>query len=181
MAGGDPAGQSVNDPSEASLALFETHQNGLGVRAVRPFREGEQVLTFHGPLLSTESIRDFTHTIQVDSGLFLGASGELDDFVNHSCDPNCGLVSDADGLHLVALRDVEPGEEITFDYSTCLLEEPALEDCHCSSARCRGRVGAWWDLEPSARNRYRRLRVVPEFVLRSRPSRLSGRLRGSLN
>jgi len=39
---------------------------------------------------------------------------EAGDLVNHSCDPNCGLVG---AVLVVAMRDIEPGEEITFDYA----------------------------------------------------------------
>ena len=139
--------------------------------ATRGFHRDERILSFRGPLLSTESVGDFTHTIQVGVDLFLGASGWIDDYVNHSCEPNCGLRSAPPRLELVSMRAIEPGEEITFDYSTGILDEPALDSCGCGSRLCRGRIGAFWDLDPGTRARYRRLGIVPEFVVQGRPGR----------
>lgn len=55
-----------------------------------------------------------------------------ENFVNHSCDPNL------DRNH-VALRDVEPGEELTVDYSQFSDENWEME-CNCGSKNCRGIV-----------------------------------------
>jgi hypothetical protein len=151
------------------LALFEAGPKGLGVFATPGFRRGERILWFRGPLLPTGSIDDFTHAIQVDEGLFLGASGEIDDYVNHSCDPNCSLESAPPRLSLVAVRDIASGEEVTFDYSTCLLDESFFDGCGCASHRCRGRIVPFWELAPAWRSRYQRLDMVPEFVVRARP------------
>lgn len=58
-------------------------------------------------------------------------------WVNHSCEPNTALnIIDAKPF-LVALRDIEPGEEITCDY--CLTEEGGVKvACACKSKKCRG-------------------------------------------
>jgi SET domain-containing protein len=42
----------------------------------------------------------------------------LDDFTNHSCEPNCGLRVDPSGFEMIALRDITANEELTYDYST---------------------------------------------------------------
>jgi hypothetical protein len=56
-------------------------------------------------------------------------------FVNHACDANIHGIG---ACVLVAVRDIEPGEEITCDYADCNLDW-AL-DCACGSPRCRGRI-----------------------------------------
>ena len=56
-------------------------------------------------------------------------------FVNHSCEPNC--VSPCGELE-IAVRDVEPGQQITNDYAT--LNPTESMHCHCGAARCRGTV-----------------------------------------
>lgn len=56
-------------------------------------------------------------------------------FVNHSCNPNCM----APGFDFeIAIRDIEPGEQLTGDYSAYNLETGF--DCLCGDGRCRGRV-----------------------------------------
>lgn len=41
-------------------------------------------------------------------------------FVNHSGDPNAMFVADGDDLHLVSVKDINAGEEITLDYRQAL-------------------------------------------------------------
>lgn len=55
---------------------------------------------------------------------------------NHSCDPNTGYR----GLDVVALRDIEGGEELTLDYASFLDESMEPFHCHCGSIHCRGLV-----------------------------------------
>ena len=49
------------------------------------------------------------------------AQGALGRFINHSCDPNCEtqkwVVRGELAIGLFALRDIQPGEELTFDYN----------------------------------------------------------------
>ena len=46
--------------------------------------------------------------------------GNLARFINHSCDPNCGTekqnVLGEIAVGIVALKNIEPGTELTFDY-----------------------------------------------------------------
>jgi len=56
-------------------------------------------------------------------------------FMNHSCDPNCI----APGFDFEsAVRDIQPGEELTGDYATYNIE--AGFDCLCDARDCRGRI-----------------------------------------
>ncbi len=63
-------------------------------------------------------------------------------YVNHSCNPN--TMSTAWGFE-VALRDIEPGEEITDEYGLFNLEWEM--DCCCGHVSCRGtiRPGDAWN------------------------------------
>jgi uncharacterized protein len=64
---------------------------------------------------------------------------ELDDaqYMNHSCDP---VTWWRDDFTMIARRDVQPGEEITYDYATTELNVPMDMICQCGSVLCRGRV-----------------------------------------
>ncbi len=55
---------------------------------------------------------------------------------NHSCDPNTSY----DGLNLVALRNIQLGEELTLDYAELLDESVQPFDCQCGSSNCRKRI-----------------------------------------
>ncbi|MEO8680511.1 MAG: SET domain-containing protein-lysine N-methyltransferase [Vicinamibacterales bacterium] len=57
-------------------------------------------------------------------------------FVNHSCNP----AALAPGFDLeLAIRDIQPGEEITDDYGALNIE--AAFECSCGFSGCRGTVG----------------------------------------
>jgi hypothetical protein len=72
-------------------------------------------------------------------------------FVNHSCQPNVGF---AGNVVLVAMRDIEPGEELTTDYALFDDYEGSL-DCACRRPTCRGRVdGRDWQ-RADLQERYR--------------------------
>ena len=74
------------------------------------------------------------------------------DLLNHSCDPT--LVWAADGVGLVAFRDVEPGEELTVDYATSSTDPQMVVRCHCETYRCRQLVtGDDWRI-PQVQQRY---------------------------
>ena len=48
---------------------------------------------------------------------------------------------DSSDSEMVARRDIEPGEEVTFDYATCESTVEAFRmDCKCGSKECRGVV-----------------------------------------
>ncbi len=72
---------------------------------------------------------------------FIDARGDLvlcwdhSRFFNHSCEANC--LSAGYDFEL-AVRDIEPGEELTDDYGTLNLREPFT--CLCGKTGCRGRI-----------------------------------------
>lgn len=128
-------------------------QHGKGVFAQAPILAGETIITFSGPLLKRSEVHEEDYHLQVGADLYLGASGEADDYVNHSCNPNAGF---RDGLVLVARRDIGPEEEITWDYSTAIDEEdfPGFACC-CGAAACRGAVHSFRHLGPDTREQLR--------------------------
>ena len=60
-------------------------------------------------------------------------------FVNHSCEPNCvSLITNVEGkghIVLAALRDIDEGEELCYDYKFAM--EDAKIPCRCGSQFCR--------------------------------------------
>ena len=66
-------------------------------------------------------------------------------FVNHSCEPNCEIqkwtVNGFYRMALYTLRDLEPGDELTYDYNFSLFNPHEGQSCRCGSKNCRGVIG----------------------------------------
>jgi hypothetical protein len=128
---------------------------GRGVFALRPIRKGARVVEYTGERVShREADRRHTsedgwspHTMLfiVDAKTVIDATrrGNSARWINHSCGPNCEALDDAGRIYIEAIRDIRPGEELTYDYNLLLddAHTPAAKKahaCHCGAPRCRG-------------------------------------------
>jgi len=161
----DPATSPLlKDGAAWRLAAVETPK-GRGVVAGAAIPRGALVLRFEGPVFDKDSCPDFSEALQVGVNAWMWSSGGLDDLVNHSCEPSLGLWQVGAHTYLLALRDVAAGEELSFDYSTSMVDEPwDMEGCLCGAAACRGLVGNFLDMPLEAMQRYARVRALPSHV-----------------
>jgi uncharacterized protein len=136
-----------------------TAEAGRGCFAVTPIEAGHVVAAFGGRCLTRDEfdllpLQQQARSIQIDEQLFLCGATEPEpsDFINHSCQPNCGLHGNS---VLVALREIEVGEELTYDYAMSDGSDYDEFECKCGTAACRGKVtGHDWML-PELQLRYR--------------------------
>ncbi len=142
--------------------------HGRGTFTEEPIRSGELILGFSGPLLRYKDTTAQTLALQIGPDLYIGASGGPDDFVNHSCEPNAGVRIEGTTARLYAIRDITPGEEILFDYSTIIDEDDFSMNCLCGTPACRKRIADGKYLPDEVWNRYEELGIIPEYVRRSR-------------
>jgi len=149
---------------DPQLEVRLTPHKGRGLFTLEQIATGTKVLTFQGRVLNTDELTDDLLAMQIGTDLWLCSDGSLaDDCVNHSCDPNCGFP--AGDLELHALRDIQAGEEITWDYSTSISEPGWTMECRCGSATCRGTIRPWGELATYDRDR---LRPIALAYLRSK-------------
>ncbi|NDC45659.1 MAG: SET domain-containing protein, partial [Actinobacteria bacterium] len=131
----------------------ETPGKGHGSFAVQPIPAGTFVVCFGGTPLSFDDFASHnadrrSRSIQVDHDLVILGPPEREpgDSINHSCDPNLGLVA---ANRLVARRDIAVGEELTYDYATSDSVPYDEFACACASPNCRGTVrGTDWAGSP---------------------------------
>ncbi|MFZ5594404.1 MAG: SET domain-containing protein [Pseudomonadota bacterium] len=137
----------------SKIVLSTSAAHGRGVFASESIAAGEKILTFSGPVWHRSEADFTTYHLQIGEDLYLGPSSGLDDYVNHCCQPNSGF---KDGLDLVALRDILPGEEITWDYSTAI-DEADFEGfpCGCGAPACRERVVSFRHLPATGQEQLR--------------------------
>lgn len=130
------------------LELVE-NEKGLSVKTTVPRERFEPILAFTGEIASAEASNPLA--LQIDEDLFITNSKDdpnrIDDYVNHSCEPNCFVFFEKSGMpSLVTLRELAQGEELTFDYNTTEYDMfPSVElqsnfDCLCGTQSCVGHV-----------------------------------------
>jgi len=152
-----------------NILIVKNTKNGRGVFANRNFKKGEAIFEFHGNFCTYEEsptpyneVED--HFVQIGENLYMGPSGNIDDFFNHSCNPNSGLKINGKKVFLIAIEDIKKDDEITWDYSTTMDEDDWEMDCNCDSKNCRGRIRDFKYLPSDIQKRYLDLGIVPEYI-----------------
>ena len=132
--------------------------HGRGVYAVGPIAAGERVVEYTGERISDEEAArrhpadpaDPHHTFyfSLEGGGVIDArhKGNSARWINHACapsGPNCEAAEVKGRVFIHALRDIEPGEELFYDYHLTIDERltPKLKRdyaCRCGAASCRG-------------------------------------------
>jgi len=165
-----PARRDLHLMEPGNLIIRET-EKGKAVFAGRNIGAGEFVCEFTGPLVSMAEYLKLhdpsnNHYLQIDDDLFMGPSGNADDLINHSCNPNGGLVYRDGTVKFMAIRNIKEGEELSFDYSTTMDEDGWEMDCLCGDPACRNKVRDFRHLTPSLQDRYISLGVVMPYIVR---------------
>ncbi|MBV6304343.1 SET domain-containing protein-lysine N-methyltransferase [Candidimonas humi] len=131
--------------------------HGNGVFAARRIPAGTRIVEYGGKRISNEQA-DALHPVNPDDPFhtffFALSSGKVIDggergndarWINHSCSPNCEARENAAGerVHIYALRDIESGEELFYDYGLVMDERltKKLKEqyrCLCGAPDCRG-------------------------------------------
>mgnify|MGYP002624098406 CR=1 FL=1 len=136
---------------------------GRGLIADPAIDKGHVVAVKGGHVIDLETLRANEELIgdsylQIADGLVLAplSPEEVEEvmmFLNHSCEPNCGVRGE---ITFVAMRDIAPGEELTIDYA--MIDDDAEErmECRCGTPSCRGVItGKDWE-KPELQEKYGR-------------------------
>jgi hypothetical protein len=138
-----------------NIELRETKDRGRGIFACAPIKKDEVIAEFDGAMYDydyedwNDDLAD--HVIQFERRKWRDSMG-IAKYLNHSCDPNCGI---KELFIIVAMRDISPGEELVWDYDMSEDNYHWDMDCHCGSPLCRGTIGAFRRLSQSIREKYR--------------------------
>lgn len=128
---------------------------GQGAFATRRIRKGTRIIEYVGERITPAEADtrydddrvDHPHvllfTVDKRTVIDAGVGGNEARFINHSCEPNCEAVVESGRVFIEALRDIAPGEELTYDYH---LERHGRDDaeweqryaCRCGAESCRG-------------------------------------------
>jgi SET domain-containing protein len=126
------------------LIIRSSDIHAAGCYTTTKIRKDTHILEYTGPRITRERAdqiydgRATTYLFGLDDGKQIIDGHGTAMFINHSCDPNCET-DEIDGrVWVIALRDIQPGEELTYDYMLYdgADDDPAL--CFCGSPKCRG-------------------------------------------
>src|SRR5512138_3676490 len=159
-----PAKRRPAKPSKPNplVEVRDSEIHGRGVYALKRIRKGTRIIEYVGDRVSHATAdrryerkgEDDGHTFLfiVDDKIVIdaGIGGNEARFINHKCDANCETVTERRRVYIEAIRNIEPGEELGYDYqltweSTDDPEELALYACRCGAKKCRGTM---LDTEP---------------------------------
>ena len=130
---------------------------GLGAFATEVIPAGVRLIEYSGERLTPaqaearypddDGARHHTYLFAIDGDVVIDAAvdGNEARFINHSCAPNCDAVIDDGRIWIETIHDIEPGEELAYDYAYILAERhtPAAKrryPCHCGAVTCRGTI-----------------------------------------
>ena len=132
------------------VAVRDSSVHGRGVYAMELITKGTRIIEYTGERVSWEAApndEDDPHTFNfgLDNGEVINPKigGNDARWINHSCEPNCEAVEEDDRIFIDAIRDIEPGKELFYDYAL-EIDEPITEEskkkyaCRCRSSKCRG-------------------------------------------
>lgn len=148
--------------------ISDTVNTGKGMFTRVPISQNEIISKFEGDLFTCQEIlkigKDFLDCcLQIDNDLYM--KQKTLDFINHSCNPNCWIQIKGQRAFLVAFREIQKGEELTFDYSTTMDEDYWEMDCNCQSINCRKRIRDFKYLPEEIQENYIQKGIIPKYIL----------------
>ncbi|MDG2525539.1 SET domain-containing protein-lysine N-methyltransferase [Stenotrophomonas sp. HITSZ_GD] len=144
------------------IAARKSRIHGNGVFAVQALKKGERVIEYKGRRRTHQEVdadeagdvetgHTFLFTLSDDYVIDANYEGNDARWINHSCSPNCeAVIEEAEGddrrqdkVFIEAIRNIKPGEELTYNYGITLAERhtPRLKkiwECRCGSKNCTG-------------------------------------------
>jgi uncharacterized protein len=129
--------------------------HGDGVFALRRIRKGTRITEYLGERVS-HAVADaryenkdpkdnhtFLFTVDKRTVIDAAVNGNEARFINHGCDPNCESTTEQRRVFIDAIKTIQPGEELSYDYSIQrdADDEPDVDQvygCRCGAVACRG-------------------------------------------
>ncbi len=116
--------------------------SGRGVYALDHFQPNEAIAQYIGERVSQEECarrcaagNRFLFSLDDNWALDGADPNNAARYFNHSCSPNCRSHIGDGEIWIVARREIQPGEELTFDYGYQMIEDTVIP-CHCGAPNC---------------------------------------------
>jgi len=141
-----------------ALMLRSSPIHDAGCYTTTPIKKGTRVVEYTGPRITVEEAderylnceRTYLFGLSDDKHVIDGSGVAA--FINHSCDPNCEADEFDARVWIIAIRDIEPGEELTYDYNLYDGEDDDPSPCTCGGENCRGTLYSRDEMERRAQS-----------------------------
>jgi len=126
------------------LIIRSSAIHAAGCYTTTPIRKGARVAEYAGHKMTKEQAdvryedSPVTYLFGLGDGSIVIDGHSAAMFINHSCSPNCQTEEIGGRVWIKAVRNIAPGEEITYDY--CLYDgaDDDHAHCNCGTRKCRG-------------------------------------------
>ena len=129
--------------SPAHLLIRKSGIHGYGCYTTVAIPGGTHIIEYTGTRLSKEEADELyaerldTYLFWIGEGKYVMDGDDVAAFINHSCNPNCETVEIDGRIWIKAVRNIAPGEELTYEYNLHDSDDDDA-DCHCGAVKCRG-------------------------------------------
>jgi uncharacterized protein len=129
----------ASKPATPSL-LVKRSSAGLGLFAGEPIKKGTFIIEYVGRVISKEEEESSRskYLFEVSSKKTIDGSARSNTarYINHACKPNAEAEIKAGRVLISSIKNIEAGEEITYDYGKEYVDEHIKPlGCRCSSCR----------------------------------------------
>ena len=145
---------AASTPAGKRIQVRRSGVHGKGVFALQHIAAGTRLIEYKGQVITwPEALRrhphnpdDPNHTFyfHIDDKHVIDANvdGNAARWINHACDPNCRAEETDGHVFIEAQRDIEPGEELFYDYGLIIDDRYTAKlkkeyECRCGSPNCR--------------------------------------------
>jgi SET domain-containing protein len=141
-------------------------RTGLGVFATEPIRKNKYIVEYTGPLLTNKQCderRNNRYWFEVNSRWTIDGSPRSNTarYINHSCRPNADPMIRDRRIWIKAIRNIKPGDEITYDYGKDHFNAYIKpHGCRCDKCRAKRRKERAEARDASARRRKRAAKLA---------------------
>ena len=116
---------------------------GLGLFATKPIKKGTKIIRYFGPLLDSKKKKDDAienkYLFELNNRWTIDGSvrENVARYINHACKPNAesDVKPRKRKVFIRAIKNIEPGEEINYDYGTDYFKA-YLKPIGCKCAAC---------------------------------------------
>lgn len=113
---------------------------GLGFFTLVPIKADKKIIEYIGPILGNEEIagKKSRYLMEIDEDHFIDGSPRSNAarYINHSCEPNAKAYRTGVRVWIWSIRDIEAGEEITYDYGEKYFND-FIKPKGCKCSKCK--------------------------------------------